>query len=88
MGVALVFCSFFGNAVGGGFDQVKQAITGEDEDGSDRLALALMSLSGNPTQLAPLMQMAAQDIQDRKVERKETKQIKKQEKMLISFLVI
>lgn len=66
--------SFFGNAVGGGFDQVKQAITGEDEDGSDRLALALMSLSGNPTQLAPLMQMAAQDIQDRKVERKETKQ--------------
>jgi len=30
------------------------------------LAIALMSLSGNPTQLQPLMQMAANDIQERK----------------------
>lgn len=57
---------YFGKAVGGGFKKVKEALTGEDRDASDRLAVALMSLSGNPTQLQPLMQLAAQDIQDRK----------------------
>ena len=57
---------YFGKAVGGGFKKVKEALTGEDRDASDRLAVALMSLSGNPTALQPLMQLAAQDIQDRK----------------------
>ena len=58
-----------GNAVGGGFNKVKQAVTGEDEEASDRLALALMSLSGNPDAMRPLMEMAAQDIQDNKAQK-------------------
>tara|TARA_R110002012_G_scaffold51785_8_gene133511 strand:- start:8092 stop:9759 length:1668 start_codon:yes stop_codon:yes gene_type:complete len=63
-----------GNAVGGGFDKVKQAVTGEDGEASDRLALAMMSLSGNPDALRPLMEMAAQDIQDNKAQKKLDKQ--------------
>ena len=63
-----------GNAVGGGFNKVKQAVTGEDEEASDRLALALMSLSGNPDAMRPLMEMAAQDIQDNKAQKKLDKQ--------------
>jgi len=57
---------FIGKAVGGSFNGLKGALSGDDPDKSDRLAIALMSLSGNPTQLKPLMQMAANDIQDRK----------------------
>ncbi len=57
---------FIGNAVGGSFNGLKGALSGDDPDKSDRLAIALMSLSGNPTQLQPLMQMAANDIQERK----------------------
>ena len=60
--------------VGGGFNKVKQAVTGEDEEASDRLALALMSLSGNPDAMRPLMEMAAQDIQDNKAQKKLDKQ--------------
>ena len=71
-----------GNAVGGGFDKVKQAVTGEDEEASDRLALALMSLSGNPEGLRPLMEMAAQDIQDNKAQKK----LDKQKNATIEFL--
>ena len=63
--------SMLGKTVGGGFSKLKDAVTGTDPDASDRLAIALMSLSGNPGQLQPLMAMAAQDIQDRK---KTTKQ--------------
>lgn len=63
--------SMLGKTVGGGFSKLKDAVTGKDPDASDRLAIAMMSLSGNPQQLAPLMQLAAQDIQDRK---KTTKQ--------------
>jgi hypothetical protein len=66
--------SLIGNAVGGGFNKVKQAVTGEDEEASDRLALALMSLSGNPDAMRPLMEMAAQDIQDNKAQKKLDKQ--------------
>jgi len=57
---------FLGKAVGNSFDGLKGAIDGSDPDKSDRLAIALMSLSGNPQQLQPLMQMAANDIQERK----------------------
>ena len=57
---------FLGKAVGGTFSGLKGALSGDDPDKSDKLAIALMSLSGNPTQLKPLMQMAANDIQERK----------------------
>ena len=56
---------FLGKAVGNSFDGLKGAIDGSDPDKSDRLAIALMSLSGNPQQLQPLMAMAANDIQER-----------------------
>ena len=71
-----------GNAVGGGFDKVKQAVTGEDGEASDRLALALMSLSGNPNAMRPLMEMAAQDIQDNKAQKK----LDKQKNATVEFL--
>lgn len=58
--------SKFGNNVQRGFGRLGDAITGRDRDASDRLAIGLMSLSGNPQQLQPLMQMAANDIQERK----------------------
>ena len=61
--------SMLGKTVGGGFSKLKDAVTGKDPDASDRLAIAMMSLSGNPQQLAPLMQLAAQDIKDRKTRR-------------------
>jgi len=54
-----------GKAVGGSFTGLKGALDGSDPDKSDRLAIALMSLSGNPDQLKPLMTMAANDIQER-----------------------
>jgi hypothetical protein len=56
---------FLGKAVGGSFAGLKGALDGSDPDKSDKLAIALMSLSGNPQQLQPLMQMAANDIQER-----------------------
>lgn len=61
--------SMLGKTVGGGFSKLKDAVTGKDPDASDRLAIALMSLSGNPQQLQPMMAMAAQDIKDRKTRR-------------------
>ena len=61
--------SMLGKTVGGGFSKLKDAVTGKDADASDRLAIALMSLSGNPQQLQPMMAMAAQDIKDRKTRR-------------------
>ena len=61
--------SMLGKTVGGGFSKLKDAVTGKDADASDRLAIALMSLSGNPQQLQPMMAMAAQDIKDRKTKR-------------------
>lgn len=57
---------YIGKTVGGGFDKLKAAVNGEDEDASDRLAIALMSLSGNPGQFKPMIEMAAADIQERK----------------------
>ena len=54
-----------GGAVGGSFAGLKGALDGSDPDKSDKLAIALMSLSGNPQQLQPLMTMAANDIQER-----------------------
>lgn len=57
---------FLGNAVGNTFGGLKDAITGDDPDKSDKLAIALMSLSGNPDMFKPLMTMAANDIQERK----------------------
>lgn len=66
---------FLGKAVGGTFDGLKGALDGSDPDKSDRLAIALMSLSGNPRQLQPLMQMAANDIQERKKLRGQNKTI-------------
>ena len=58
---------FVGKTVGGGFDKLKAAVTGEDPDASDRLAVALMSLSGNPGMFKPMIEMAVKDINDRKV---------------------
>ena len=58
-----------GKSVGGGLNTLKNAVTGADPDASDKLAIALMSLSGNPQQLQPMMAMAAQDIKDRKTKR-------------------
>jgi len=58
---------FVGKTVGGGFDKLKGAISGEDPDASDRLAVALMSLSGNPGQFKPMIEMAVKDINERKV---------------------
>lgn len=55
-----------GKAVGGSFDNLKGALDGSNPEASDKLAIALMSLSGNPQQMQPLMQMAAADIQERK----------------------
>ena len=63
------------NAVGGGFDQLKNAVTGRDPDAADRLAIGLMTLSGQPQQFAPLMQLAANDIQERKKLRQTNKTI-------------
>ena len=60
---------FIGKAVGNSFSGLRGALDGSDPDKSDRLAIALMSLSGNPNQLRPLMQMAASDIQERKEQR-------------------
>ena len=66
---------FIGGAVGNSFSGLKDAITGEDADKSDKLAIALMSLSGNPRATAPLMQMAANDIQQRAKTRQSNKTI-------------
>ena len=66
---------FLGKAVGGTFGGLKGALDGSDPDKSDRLAIALMSLSGNPQQLQPLMQMAANDIQERKKLRTQNKTV-------------
>ena len=61
--------SMLGKSVGGKLNTLKNAVTGADPDASDRLSIALMSLSGNPQQLQPMMAMAAQDIKDRKTRR-------------------
>ena len=53
--------NLIGNAVGGGLNNLGAAITGEDQDKSDKLAMALMSLSGSPD-LQPLIASAANDI--------------------------
>lgn len=66
---------FIGKAVGGSFSGLRGALDGSDPDKSDRLAIALMSLSGNPRQLQPLMQMAANDIQERKKLKTQNKSI-------------
>ena len=58
---------YIGKTVGGGFDKLKGAVSGEDPDASDRLAVALMSLSGNPDQFKPMIEMAVKDINDRKI---------------------
>lgn len=52
---------FIGNAVGGGMKNLGAAISGEDQDKSDRLAMAMMSLSGSPD-LQPLIADAANNI--------------------------
>jgi len=67
--------SMLGKTVGGGLNTLKNAVTGADADASDRLAIGLMSLSGNPQQLQPLMAMAAQDIKDRKTKRMNNKSL-------------
>jgi hypothetical protein len=64
-----------GKTVGGGFSKLKDAVTGKDQDASDRLSIALMSLSGNPQQLQPMMALAAQDIKDRKTKRMNNKSL-------------
>lgn len=62
-----------GQGVQRGFGRLGDAITGRDQNASDKLAIALMSLSGNPQQLRPLMNMAASDIQERKAQDKVNK---------------
>lgn len=66
---------YIGKTVGGGFDKLKAAVNGEDEDASDRLAIALMSLSGNPDMFRPMIEMAANDIQERKKTKSQNKTI-------------
>lgn len=56
---------FLGNAVGNSFNGLKNAISGDDPDASDRLAIALMTMSGSPNQFQPLIELAANDIQTR-----------------------
>ena len=56
--------SYIGNAVGGGLQNLGDAITGEDQDKSDRLAMAMMALSGSPD-LKPLIADAANSIATR-----------------------
>jgi len=58
---------FIGQTVGGGFDKLKAAVSGEDPEASDRLAVAMMSLSGNPGMFKPMIDMAVKDINERKV---------------------
>ena len=64
-----------GQGVQRGFGRLGDAITGRDQNASDKLAIALMSLSGNPQQLRPLMNMAASDIQERKAQAQTNKSI-------------
>ena len=52
---------YIGNAVGGGLENLGAALSGEDQDKSDRLAMAMMSLSGSPD-LQPLIADAANNI--------------------------
>jgi len=63
----------FGQNMQRGFGRLGDAVTGRDQNASDKLAIALMSLSGNPQQLQPLMNMAASDIQERKAQDKVNK---------------
>ena len=65
----------YGQNMQRGFGRIGDAITGRDQNASDRLAIALMSLSGNPQQLQPLMRMAASDIQERKEQAQTNKSI-------------
>ena len=55
-----------GQGVQRGFGRLGDAITGRDQNASDKLAIALMSLSGNPQQTQALQQLAANRIQQRK----------------------
>jgi len=56
----------FGQNMQRGFGRIGDAITGKDPSARDQLAIALMSLSGNPQQTQALQQLAANRIQQRK----------------------
>jgi len=56
----------FGQNMQRGFGRIGDAITGKDPNARDQLAIALMSLSGNPQQTQALQQLAANRIQQRK----------------------
>ena len=47
----------FGQNMQRGFGRIGDAITGKDPNARDQLAIALMSLSGNPQQLQALQQL-------------------------------
>lgn len=56
----------FGQNMQRGFGRIGDAITGKDPNARDQLAIALMSLSGNPQQTQALQQLTANRIQQRR----------------------
>lgn len=65
----------FGQNMQRGFGRIGDAITGKDPNARDQLAIALMSLSGNPQQTQALQQLAAKRIEDRKAQAQTNKSI-------------
>jgi hypothetical protein len=56
----------FGQNMQRGFGRIGDAITGKDPNARDQLAIALMSLSGNPQQTQALQELAANRITERR----------------------
>ena len=65
----------FGQNMQRGFGRIGDAITGKDPNARDQLAIALMSLSGNPQQTQALQQLAVKRIEDRKAQAQTNKSI-------------
>ena len=65
----------FGQNMQRGFGRIGDAITGKDPNARDQLAIALMSLSGNPQQTQALQELAAKRIEDRKAQMQTNKSI-------------
>jgi len=65
----------FGQNMQRGFGRIGDAITGKDPNARDQLAIALMSLSGNPQQTQALQELAAKRIEDRKAQTQTNKSI-------------
>ena len=70
----------FGQNMQRGFGRIGDAITGKDPNARDQLAIALMSLSGNPQQTQALQQLAANRIERRRGENQSVAFLQKQAK--------